>query len=147
MTAADEVRAMFAGHSFGPPCAPADIHLAETALGETLPLILRELYLAFDGFRGSTDAQFFWPLFGRDGLVEMNQSFRGPEDFPRELVSKCLFFGDEGTGPQWGLKRDLPDKVIRWDAEWGSDFEIAGDNPVDVWRAKKEQYECLDDQP
>src|SRR5262249_1451182 len=47
MVAADQVRAMFSGHSFGAPCTEADIRRAAAALGEPLPPALRELYLAF----------------------------------------------------------------------------------------------------
>jgi hypothetical protein len=143
MATADEIRAMFSGRSFGAPCTQADIRRAETALGETLPPVLRELYLAFDGFRGSTDAAFFWFLFGREGLVEMNLFFRGDELFPQELVTQCLFFGDNGVGAQWGLKRDLPGKVILWDAEWGEDFEVVGDSPLEVWRTEKQVFDSL----
>jgi hypothetical protein len=139
----DEVRALFAGHSFGAPCNDADVREAEAALGESLPPVLRELYLAFDGFRGPTNAAFFWPLFGREGLVEMNQFYRGDDLFPQELISQVLFFGDNGCGPQWGFKRDLPGKVIQWDAEWGADFEVIGDSPLDVWRAEKQMYDSL----
>ncbi len=143
MGIAEEVRAMFPGHTFGAPCTEADIGRAETALGEPLPLVLRELYLAFDGFRGSTNAAFFWPLFGREGLIEMNQFYRGDDLFPQGLVSQCLFFGDNGCGPQWGLKHDLPGKVIQWDAEWGADFEVVGDCPLEIWRAEKQLYDSL----
>jgi cell wall assembly regulator SMI1 len=104
----DEVRSLFPGHSFGPPCSEDDIRRAEAALGEPLPLVLRELYLAFDGFRGSTDAGFFWSMFGQEGLVEMNRFYRDDDLFPQELVTQCLFFGDDGGGAQWGFKRDLP---------------------------------------
>jgi hypothetical protein len=135
---------MFPGRSFGEPCTEADIRRAEAELGELVPPALHELYLAFDGFRGSTDAQFFWPLFGQEGLVELNKFFRGPEDFPAELVSQCLFFGGDGTGPSWGFMRDLPGKIIQWDAEWGADFEVVGDSPLEVWRATKRLYDKLD---
>ena len=64
MSQADDVRMLFAGQRFGEPCAEADIQRAEAAIGEPLPVAIRELYLAFDGFLGSTDARFFWPLFG-----------------------------------------------------------------------------------
>jgi SMI1 / KNR4 family (SUKH-1) len=140
----DTIRALFAGHHFGPPCTEADIRRAEALLGEPLPHVLRELYLAFDGFLGSTDAGFFWSLFGTEGLVEMNRFFRDDDLFPQELVSRCLFFGDNGCGPQWGIKRDLPGKVMQWDAEWGEGFEIVGDSPLEVWRAEKQSYDALD---
>jgi hypothetical protein len=139
----DELRAMFTGRTFGPPCAEADIQRAEAALGEPLPPALRELYLAFDGFRGSTDASFLWPLFAEEGLVAMNQFFRGDALFPQELVLRCLFFGDNGCGPQWGFKSDLPGQVIRWSAAWGEEFEVVGTNLLDVWRVEKQSYDSI----
>jgi len=141
---ADETRVLFAGRRFGPPCSEADVQRAEQALGELLPNVLRGLYLEFNGFSGSTDASFFWPLFGREGLVEMNQFYRGDNLFPQELVASCLFFGDNGCGPQWGFKRDLPGKIIQWDGEWGTDFEVVGESPLDVWRAEKHKYDSLE---
>jgi hypothetical protein len=143
MVRADEIRALFVGHQFGLPCTNDDIGRAEAVLGEPLPPVLRELYLAFDGFLGSTNAGFLWPLFGREGLVEMNLFFRGDDLFPQGLVSQCLFFGGDGCGPQWGIKRDLPGKVIQWDARWGNDFEVVGDSPLEVWRAEKQSYDAL----
>jgi hypothetical protein len=140
MTAADEVRAMFPGRPFGAPCNEADIVRAEAALGETMPTMLRDLYLAFDGFHGPTDAGFFWPLSGREGFVEMNQFFRADPVFPQELVSQCLFFGDNGCGAQWAVKRDLHDTVIQWEASWGAEFEVVGKSPAEVWRAEKQLY-------
>ncbi len=145
MSVVDDIRAMFPGRSFGASCTAADIRRAEDALGEPLPPGLRELYLAFDGFRGSTNASFFWPLFGSEGLVEMNQFYRGDDLFPQTLVSQCLFFGDNGCGPQWGFKRDMLGAIIKWDAGWGADFEIAGESPFDVWRAEKQFYDSLDE--
>ncbi len=73
----------------------------------------------------------------------MNLFFRGDELFPQELVTQCLFFGDNGVGAQWGLKRDLPGKVILWDAEWGEDFEVVGDSPLEVWRTEKQMFDSL----
>jgi hypothetical protein len=146
MTVVNEVRKLFVGHRFGAPSTEADLRRAEAVLGEPLPPDLRQLYLAFDGFLGPTDAAFFWPLFGREGLIELNQFYRDDELFPQELVSRCLFFGDNGCGPQWGFKRDQPGKVIQWDAEWGADFEVVGDSPLEVWRAEKQFYDSLGEQ-
>jgi hypothetical protein len=140
MSAADQVRGMFPGRHFGAPCPESDIARAEAALGETLPAVLRDLYLAFDGFRGPTDAAFFWPLLGREGFVGMNQFFRAKPVFPQELMSRWLFFGDNGCGAQWALSRDVPDTVIQWEASWGSEFEVVGRNPVEVWRLEKQLY-------
>jgi hypothetical protein len=130
----DDVRACFAGFTFGSPCPESEISRAESELGATLPAVLRELYLAFDGFNGPTGAAFFWPLFGHvensPGLVEMNLFYRGDDLFPQGLVSQCIFFGDNGCGPQWGMKRDVPGKVILWDAAWGDEYEVSYTNPL-----------------
>ena len=145
MSVADEVRRPFAGRRFGPPCTASAIRQAEDALGEILPPVLRELYLAFDGFNGPTDAAFFWPLSapesGAGGLVEMNLFFRGDDLFPQELVCRCLFFGDNGTGPQWAVYRDRPGQVVKWDARWGNDVEFPGDSPLAAWLAEKRFYD------
>ena len=143
MAAADDIRRIFAGYRFGAPCTVADIDSAERKLGERLPGALRELYAAFDGFVGPTNADFFWPLFGRNELVEMNRFLRG-EPFPTEWTSQCLFFGDYGCGPHWAFNRDLPDRVIVWDPEWGTDFDVVGGSPLEVWCAEKQQYDSLD---
>jgi hypothetical protein len=141
MTPEEEIRALFHGHTFGAPCGDNDIRRAEAILGEPLPTVIRNLYLAFDGFLGSTDAAFFWPLFADRGLVRMNQFYRSSEIFPHELVVRCLFFGDNGCGTQWGFKSDLPGQIIQWNASWGNDFELAGHHPLDAWRAEKQLYE------
>jgi hypothetical protein len=143
MGMADEVRTHFAGRWFGSPATEAAVRGAEEALGEPLPPALRELYLAFDGFFGPTDAAFFWPLSAREpaaGLVEMNLFFRGDDLFPQDLVRRCLFFGDNGIGPQWAIHRDRPDQVIKWDARWGAEVEVAGANPLEAWLAEKRFY-------
>jgi hypothetical protein len=76
----------------------------------------------------------------------MNQFYREDDLFPQGLMSQCLFFGDGGGGSQWGIKRDVPGKVIRWDAEWGGDYEFAGEHPLDAWAAEKRMYEELNAQ-
>ena len=141
---AECVRTHFAGRRFGPPATEAAIRQAEEALGEPLPPALRELYLAFDGFSGPTDAAFFWPLSAPEpeaGLVEMNLFFRGDDLFPQELVYRCLFFGDNGIGSQWAFHRDRQGQVIKWDAEWGTEVEVAGATPLEAWLAEHRFYD------
>ena len=137
----DEIRALFPDKHFGSPCSRQDLQQAELELGEPLPEFLRNLYLEFSGFRGPTDAQFFWPLRGRQGLIEMNRFFRSHEAFPREFTTKCVFFGDNGCGSQWAFKRDLPGKIIQWDPSWGTEFEIVGDDPIAAWKTEKRLFE------
>jgi hypothetical protein len=115
LSLADEVRIQFKGYPFGSPCPEAEIRRAESELGEALPPVLAELYTGFDGFRGPTNAVFFFPVFdpANSGLVETNKFFRNDKTFPQDLVSKCIFYGSDGTGAYWGIKRDLPDCVIQ----------------------------------
>jgi hypothetical protein len=139
----ESIRQHFPDASFGAACSELDILRAEEALGEPLPKILRELYLGFDGFRMSVGVDALLPLFGRDGLVEINRFFRSAPEFPTEFVSRFLFFGDDGSGVYWGIKQELPGKVVRWDSEWGADFEVVGDDPLAAWLAVKQMYEAI----
>jgi cell wall assembly regulator SMI1 len=140
MSLPQEVQELFRGFPFGTPVTLEDIQRAERELGEPLPPVLRELYLVFDGFNGPTSACFFWTLFGDEGLVGFNQFFRNGEEFPHELVSSCIFFGDGGAGPMWGIKRDLPNSVILWDPEWDG-YEVVGKTPLDAWSEQKRVYD------
>ena len=148
MALVEDIRAAFAGFEFGEACTPAEIRRAEEELGEDLPPVLRELYRAFDGFRGPTNAAFFWPLFatqsGGAGLVEMNRFFREGDPFPLDVVADTVFFGDNGIGAQWGLKASLPRQVIKWNASWGTEYKTVGDTPLTAWLAEKQFYDQLD---
>ena len=145
MTMAEEIRMHFAGCHFGEPCSEADIERGESILNESLPNSLRELYLAFNGFHGPALASFLWPLFDSDpdkGLVGCNTFLR--EDsisgFP-PFVSDCVFFG--GNELWWGIKRDLPDRIIGWDS-YVEGFRVLGTSPLEVWLAEKKCYDALD---
>ena len=115
-----EVRYHFADYQFGEPCTVEQLTQAESRLGQPIPPVLRDLYLSFNGFLGPTSASFFWPLFekraGCGALVEMNRFLRDDDVFPKSLTWKCLFYGDAGVGPQWGLNADMKGKIILWDA-------------------------------
>ncbi|MFL5327864.1 MAG: SMI1/KNR4 family protein [Gemmataceae bacterium] len=146
----DKVKGEFPNATYGPPCSDADIERATAAMGEPLPAVLEEYYRAFNGFRGPTNAGFFWQLFTSNenptGLVEMNKFLRENANdlFLYEIVSQCLFFGDDGVGAQWAFKKDLPAKIIKWDARWGSDIEIVGASPLEAWLAEKEFYDQVE---
>ena len=147
---AEKVKAAFPEAAYGPPCSDGDIRRANADLGEPLPSVLQELYRAFNGFRGPTNAGFFWPLFASPknptGLVQMNRFLReyAHDPFPQDIVSQCLFFGDDGIGAQWGFKKDLAGKIIKWDARWGKDFEVVGDGPLEAWVGEKENYDRIE---
>jgi hypothetical protein len=147
MNLVEKVKAAFQGFPFEAPATIEDLRQAESKLGEPLPAVLRNLYLGFNGFRGPTNARFLWPLFGKDSLVEFNAFLRCGDEFPREFVHSCIFFGDEGIGPMWGIKQDIPGTIIRWDAEWGEDFEVVGATPLEVWLRSKHSFDSISDAP
>ncbi len=128
-------------HGFGIPVASGDVDFIEQQIEFIFPLELRSCYLSFNGFLGPTDACFLWPLrnSGGLGILEMNRSLRSSHDFPRQLMEKCLFFGDWGTGPYWGYHKDC-DGVIAWDGEWGDAFEVRGMNLLEAWKRGAEDY-------
>src|SRR4051794_353112 len=107
MTPPEAVRKHFAGNRFGSPCSASEIERAELMLKQRIPDLLRELYLAFDGFYGPASTSFFWPLFSSEempgyGLVDSNLGLR--EDtvshYPA-FVFDTLFFG--GNERIWGI--------------------------------------------
>jgi hypothetical protein len=145
----EDVRSSFADCLFGAPCSEADLVRAETALGEDLPSVLRELYRSFDGFRDPDDTQLLWPLFapqpGQEALVETNQFFRQGNLLSQDLAAQCLFFGARTCGPEyaWGIKRDLPGKVIEVHPYSEAAFSVDGNNPLDVWLAHRHEMRVM----
>jgi len=144
MNPRETIHAQFGRAACGAPCSEADVSRAELFLGAPLPSELRSVYLVLDGFRGFAEARFLWPLFAKDGLVDFNRFLREGAEFPRAFVTSCIFFGDAGVGDMWGVKYDLPGRVIRWSASWGEDFDIAGSSPLEVWLSQKKIYDEIE---
>ncbi len=148
MTFAAEVRQAFEGQTFGNPVPAQEIKLAEEELGFPLPQVLKELYAAFDGFAGPTDAPFFFPLrvassFSQESLVSFTLFLRGEDYFP-EALNDAVAVGDFGGGSSWFIKVSNPDQVLRWDAEWGEEYEVLEGSLLDVWLAEKASYDSVD---
>ena len=151
MSPSERVRKAFPAGRFGAPCLEADIAAAERELQIALPEVLKELYCAFNGFRGCGNSELLFSLIHKDSHVESTDTLVGftkfvreGEEFDQELTRKCTFYGGPATGALWGFHRDLPGKVILWDAEWENpSYEIAGDDIVDVWLNHLSAYEPL----
>jgi hypothetical protein len=142
MTMVEEVRGNFEG--FGAPCSSADLERAEQELGHQLPAILRELYVAFDGFSGPAAASFFYPLLKGDdpdaaSLVGLNLFLRGEDYFPA-FLHEAVIFGSNGCGSYWGLRLDSPGDVFEWHPEDGEAYMIVGGSPLDAWLRGKSLY-------
>ena len=145
MSIAHEVRCIFEGFNFGPPCTPEDLVRAEHELGHPLPAVLRELYLSFDGFLGPTAAVFFSPLLQRDNsagdsLVSFTRFLRGEDYFPG-FHQRAVIFGSDGCGSNWGMLIDSPGVVFEWHPEQGEEYTVVGTSPLDAWLKGKALYE------
>src|SRR5262245_60588132 len=116
MSIASKVQQMFVGRQFGQPLSEHEIQLAEQELGHKLPQVLRELYAAFDGFAGPTNAPFFFPLrttssFSQESLVSYTLFLRGEDYFP-EALRDAVAVGDFGGGSSWFIKASKPSSAL-----------------------------------
>ncbi len=148
MTLATKVRQAFEGHAFGQPVPVSEVQLAEEELGHSLPQVLRDLYSAFDGFTGPTNAPFFFPLrtassVSQESLVSYTLFLRSEDYFP-ETLRDAVAVGDFGGGSCWFIKASNPDQVLRWDAEWGDEYEVLESSLLEVWLTEKAAYESID---
>jgi hypothetical protein len=133
------VRDAFQEYDFGQPASLELLANAEAKLGHRLPPVLRNYFLAFNGFKGPTGSDFFYTI---DHLVEMTLFFRS-EDYLPKFLHGAVALGDDGTGPCWLIRLDRPDTIIEWDAEWGDDFEVLQGSLVEIWLARKAVYDGI----
>lgn len=133
----------FPQSNFANPNTDREVDQAEDALEARFPPVLRELYLQVGGFRlfEATGIRALLPLLGSEGLVALNTFFRSGAEFPNAFASQCVFFGEDGVGGYWGVKQDLPGKVIYWRPEWANEFDIVGSDPFEVWQVEKKIYD------
>lgn len=129
-----EIRTHFRSGRFGPPCTTEQIAKAEEKLGLRLPDALRELYLAFDGFRGPTNAQYLFPLLscsdGGSSLCETTLFFRSWEQVD---LSHFIFFGSSSADENWALSVDEPKKIIAYHHHMEDEYEHAGSDILQVY--------------
>jgi hypothetical protein len=143
MFKAEEVRGAFPEGVFGAPTAPEAIATAERLLGHSLPEQIRDLYLAFDGFRGPADALFFLPLLEcpspcGESLVTYTLFFRN-EDYSPRWLRDAIVVGDNGTGAAWFILLDEGCRLVRWDAEW-EEYELVEGNLLEAWCRERKLY-------
>ncbi len=147
MITAASVRKALPGGDFREPVSASMLLEAETSLGHALPPLLRELYLAFDGFLGPTLAPFLFPLVTRPS--EMQESlvsftlFLRSEDYCPDWLHRAVAVGGSGGGAAWFILLERPDAVVRWEAEWGPEFEELDGSLLEVWLREKAKYEPL----
>jgi len=143
-----KIREHFSSAIFGAPCTIEDIAAAESTLGITLLGSLRELYLAFDGFRGPGNAQYLFPLLnctdGGSSLLAMTELFR---DWKSPDLSQFIFFGSSTADESWGLSLDAPRKIIAYHHQMEDRYEIAGSDIYEAFVADEQRFRDSSDKP
>jgi hypothetical protein len=136
-----KIRAHFSAGIFAPPCTFDALAAVESALGVSLPQPLRELYLAFDGFRGPGNAQYLFPLShcadGGSSLLAMTQLFR---DWESPDLSRFIFFGSSTADECWGLSLDDSRRIIAYHHHMEAEYEIAGSDIYEAYIADEQRY-------
>lgn len=143
MFKSEDVRSVFPEGVFRAPATSEEIAEAERLLGHHLPRQLRELYLAFNGFLGPSNAPFLFPLLERPGphgesLVTYTLFFRGEGYFP-DWVQRAIAVGDNGTGAAWFMLIDKGNHLVQWDAGW-EEYEFIDGSLLDAWIKEKALY-------
>ena len=134
----NDIRQRFEG-PFGPPCTPAQVLQAESALGHPLPAILKTHYAHFNGFQGPTDTRFLYPL---QTLVDTTLWLRREGVFPA-FIQSAVAVGDYGVGSYWLILGDEPDTVVEWAATMEDDVYIVLQGALtDVWLAQQEWFDA-----
>ena len=147
MNTSAQVRSSFPNSAFGPPVSAQVISEVEAELGHELPQVLRDLYLNFDGFMGPLNTPFLFPL--RERPTEMQESllsftrFLRDEDYCPPWLHRAVAVGGDGGGSAWFVLLETPDCVVRWEAEWGPEYEQLEGSLLDVWLSKKSVFESL----
>lgn len=128
--------------SIGEPLPANKLVEASQQLSQELPPPLQELYLAFDGLRGPTNAAFLWPLFGHDGLVSYNIFVRR-ENYAPSWIGTVIFFGGDGVGDYWGIEVSAPHRILSWRPIDLEEFDVAGTSIIEVWKNKQQEYDSV----
>ncbi|WP_346097120.1 SMI1/KNR4 family protein [Streptomyces olivaceiscleroticus] len=107
------------------PAQEADLKRAEESLGEPLPPGLRRLLAEFNGLADCYGTDLIWPA---DQMAETNAEFRESLSFAKLYgpFGDLVFFGDNGGGDQFALRRgDVDGPIVVWDHETDSRTVVA----------------------
>ncbi|EKJ98726.1 Cell wall assembly and cell proliferation coordinating protein [Rhodopirellula baltica SH28] len=123
-TILDHIRKVMPSATFDPPATPEMVVAAERLLGVRLPLWLRDIYLACNGFVGPTDVRYLYPLDGEDGAAEFTLFLRSEWTLP--WIERATIFSENGLGGSltvhWGI---LDGQLIEWCYGDGPEYSVA----------------------
>jgi hypothetical protein len=135
----EETGRCFPKARFRPAATEQEIARAEAEFGVRLPPVLREMYLAFDGFREDLgNAAYLLPLTESDGagsMVSTNQ-FLWREfgaRFPRIGLDRFLFFGMSGGDEYLGIRISDWAEIVAYHHHMEDEYEVVGSDILQVY--------------
>ncbi len=147
MTTPEQLRNSFPNGVFGAPVSAQVIAEVEAELGHALPQVLRDLYLDFDGFMGPLNTPFLFPLRERPNAMQESllsfTRFLRDEDYCPPWLHRAVAIGGDGSGSAWFVLLESPDGAVRWEAEWGPEYEQLEGSLLDIWLSKKAALDSL----
>lgn len=142
----EEIKSYFKNGKFNPPAINQDIVEVEDELGIKFPVVLRELYLAFNGFREEIGgAAYLLPLKSdKDGssVLEMNKFFKEEykQYYPSLDFSNYLFYGSSCRDEFWAINLSNKYEVIAYHHHMEDEYEIVGSNIFEVYIKDQENF-------
>jgi len=132
----------------GDPAQPDEIDRAECALGVRFPSILRELYLACDGFREPKgNAKYLLSLADEDfigSLIETTRSLWADREYWKPTgidPTDFIFFGYSSADEVWGIRIDAPHEVIEYHHNQEDEVTRLGEDVFEVFRNDFQKYD------
>ncbi|AKF03948.1 SMI1/KNR4 family protein [Sandaracinus amylolyticus] len=135
------IQALFPRARLAPPATEQAIAAAEATLGVRFPAQLRRFYLECDGFREDRgNAKYLLSLAEPDSVGSLVATTRfyweeWPGFFPELDFRPFVFFGFSGGDDVWAIDWSRGDRIIRYHHHLGAEYEVAGRDILEVWRA------------
>ncbi|MVX67090.1 hypothetical protein GKZ28_25905 [Clostridium chromiireducens] len=142
----EEIKKYFKNGKFNPPAIKQDIVEVEEKLGIKFPIVLRELYLTFNGFREEiAGAAYLLPLKSdKDGssVLGMNKFFKEEykQYYPNIDFSNYLFYGSSCSDELWAINLINESEVIAYNHHMEDVYEIVGRNIFEVYIKDQEYF-------
>jgi hypothetical protein len=141
------VKDFFVNGRFRPPATEDEIKQVESELAIQFPNMIRELYLSFDGFREAIgNSAYLLPLMQNEGassVLEFNKFMREEyiKYYPNLDFSNYLFFGSSSGDESWAINLTNQSQIIAYHHHMENEYEIVGDNILDVYINDQKEFE------
>lgn len=139
------LRTLFPSGRFALPPSDSEIAAVEAALGVALPEPLHRLYLECDGFREDRgNAKYLLSLTDEDtigSLLSVTRYFWN--GWAATDLKPFLFFGCSSGDEWWGINWSKPEEIIAYHPGMGAEYEAAGSDILELYRADYALYEAV----